>query len=225
MNSRLIDINKYSKKNKELIMKINQSLQYGYSGEVWDGALVLSYYLLKNQLKEETKSKYSNKTILELGSGTGICGLITSVMSPKHIILTDLPDKIGILKENLEENMELIKEISPNTLIDIYGIDWRKEINDDLGKLDVDLIICCEIVYDEKLFDALIKTIIYFYKKDKTRIVFSYTFRKENEKTFFDMLYNQFLLVHQKKISFLYVNKDEYDQDFFDEEIKIFEVY
>ena len=45
---------------------------------VWDAALVLAYFLQKHQQSLQFQS--GPKTVVELGSGTGIVGLVASVL-------------------------------------------------------------------------------------------------------------------------------------------------
>jgi len=43
---------------------------------VWDAALVLSYYLESTDFTDETgNSRLLNKSVVELGSGTGVLGI------------------------------------------------------------------------------------------------------------------------------------------------------
>ena len=98
MQSRTIEIG-----NNELI--INQNLDYGYAGEVWDAALVLSYFLINPKSQSVINPK--DKIILELGSGTGIIGLITGFLGAKKIILTDKGGCTKLISENYETNKKI----------------------------------------------------------------------------------------------------------------------
>ena len=80
-------------------IKVKQRLDLSHAGTVWDGALILISYLDYNTEKASTMLK--GKTILEVGSGTGITGLATIAFEPKHVYLTDLPEYVSLIQENI----------------------------------------------------------------------------------------------------------------------------
>lgn len=62
------------------ILRINQCSIGDVGCVVWDAAIVLSSYLESrdfkiNNLKSDYKSKFKGKSVIELGSGTGLVGL------------------------------------------------------------------------------------------------------------------------------------------------------
>ncbi|KAK6055246.1 peptidase family M1 [Cooperia oncophora] len=63
-------------------LKIFQELESDVGGVVWDSALVAAHYFIKNA------EKYQNKKVLELGAGTGVCGLVLAVLGA-DVIITD----------------------------------------------------------------------------------------------------------------------------------------
>lgn len=81
MLSRSVDINGKT-------ITVNQDLSLSHAGTVWDGALVLAYYLDKN--RSVAHEYIEGKNVLELGSGTGILGLATASFNPRVMHLTDL---------------------------------------------------------------------------------------------------------------------------------------
>ena len=80
-------------------MMINYKEQPGAAlGSImWSGSIYLSKYLQK--IAEDLY----NKTILELGSGIGICSIISSKLGGK-VLSTDKSDTLNIIKENSELN-------------------------------------------------------------------------------------------------------------------------
>ena len=84
-------------------LKVKQDLSLSHAGTVWDGALVLAYYLQKNQ--EFSQRFLSGRSIIELGSGTGILGLACSTFQAENLLLTDLPEYISILDDNIKMNI------------------------------------------------------------------------------------------------------------------------
>ncbi|KAL1416472.1 hypothetical protein MTO96_000750 [Rhipicephalus appendiculatus] len=72
---------------------------------VWDGALVLGKYIDHKNCVGEWDAK---KNVLELGSGTGIVGIITASFG-NDVLLTDLPQFVPLLEKNLEENRDRLR--------------------------------------------------------------------------------------------------------------------
>jgi len=77
----------------------------------WDAAFVLAEYLVGAIQDSEPKATSTPKRIIELGSGTGLCGLMLakSLRMTKNthdcqITVTDLPELLPLLKRNLERN-------------------------------------------------------------------------------------------------------------------------
>lgn len=209
MNSRIIEY-ELNKETKQIV--INQNLDYGFAGEVWDGALVLCYYMIKN--KDLFEEKFKNKVILELGSGTGVCGITTSIFKPSKLFLTDIDSAIPLITKNVEVNKKNL-----TNPIEIVPIDWNIKESYNNIKEEIDYIICSEIVFDQSLFEALLSTIKAFYIKGKTKIIFSYTYRKKEEKEFFSKL-NHSLEINKVDI----VKKEDYDCSYYADDIMIMEL-
>ena len=78
--------------------------------KTWGSALILSQRLLTHDYK-----KYLYKSVLELGSGTGLVGMVSSLLG-YHTVLTDLPEIVP----NLQLNVDLNKLINATVL----ELDW-----------------------------------------------------------------------------------------------------
>ncbi|XP_037569934.1 protein N-lysine methyltransferase METTL21D-like [Dermacentor silvarum] len=114
---------------------------------VWDGALVLGKYIDHKNCVGEWDAK---KSVLELGSGTGIVGIITASFG-NDVLLTDLPQFVPLLEKNLEENRDRLRgKASVGTL------EWGAPPAPDMIAPDVMLISEC--VYYEKAVEPLLKT-------------------------------------------------------------------
>ena len=68
-------------------IEIEQDLNFEHAGTVWDGALVLINYL--NHNKEKYAPIFKDKSVVELGAGTGIVGLAAGCFHTSKIVLTD----------------------------------------------------------------------------------------------------------------------------------------
>ena len=87
--------------------------------------------------------KFSGKTILELGSGTGIGGIAALIYSePSKVIFTDYTEEVNQL---LSENIKLQGE---STSYDIQLVDWT--IPGDYDKVTstpIDIVIATDFIY------------------------------------------------------------------------------
>ncbi|XP_077517847.1 protein N-lysine methyltransferase METTL21D-like [Amblyomma americanum] len=114
---------------------------------VWDGALVLGKFIDHKNCTREWDPK---KSVLELGSGTGIVGIIASSFG-NDVVLTDLPQFMPLLDKNLEENRRHLKGKAH-----AQALEWGAQLAPHIVTPDV--ILMSECVYYEKAVDPLVKT-------------------------------------------------------------------
>lgn len=132
-------------------VKIEQEGQVGIGGMVWDASLILAKFLYCN--KDLVFSKAT--TVLEVGSGTGICGLACAMMEPKlRVYLSDLRSHLPLIQTNID--------INSTTNVSCGEIDWFNPGNP--GKFD--LIIGSDVVYEPDLFEPLLDTLDVLSTKD-----------------------------------------------------------
>ncbi|GMN46150.1 hypothetical protein TIFTF001_015327 [Ficus carica] len=75
----------------------------GVTGAVmWDSGVVLGKFL--EHAVDSSMLNLQGKKIVELGSGCGLVGCIAALLGG-HVILTDLPDRLRLLKKNIEVNL------------------------------------------------------------------------------------------------------------------------
>lgn len=172
MQSRKIYLD-FENDNDNLYLEIKQDLKYGYAGEVWDGSLVLAYYLI------QSKFKFENKNVLELGAGTGILSLVSLYLGAKNVIISDLEDVLSLVKENVEINSKIIDK---NKVI-VTQIDWNiPEQSLNIKKdNDFDYIILSECIWNPDHIEPLVKTLMNLIS-DKTILLISCTFRDNDHK-------------------------------------------
>jgi predicted nicotinamide N-methyase len=187
MNTRIIEID-LENNYKEL--EILQDTSFGYAGEVWDAALVLSHFLINKSKKHNFSLK--GKKILELGSGTGIGGLMCSSLGAKKVYLTDKDENLEILKKNLELNKS--KGIIPNDCeVVIARLDWSKKEEYTSAKFipkdeSFDLILCSDLIWNLNYFDDLKDVINYFARNESTEVLMAYQYRQRSDIDFFNKM-------------------------------------
>ncbi|CAK9135247.1 unnamed protein product, partial [Ilex paraguariensis] len=75
----------------------------GVTGAVmWDSGVVLGKFL--EHAVESGMISLRGKKVVELGSGCGLVGCIAALLGAQ-VILTDLPDRLRLLKKNVEANL------------------------------------------------------------------------------------------------------------------------
>ena len=138
------------------------------------------------------------KRVIELGSGTGVVGVIAARCHPATLVLTDLPELLPLLSTNLASNTTTH---SP-TAIHCLPLTWSTtlEPSDLTGELALpfDVMLLSDVVYDA--FDtrhstsinnhhALFHTLHTFTRLSPSLLILlTYTERREEEAVFFELL-------------------------------------
>lgn len=191
--------------NSSKILEIIQDLKFGYSGEVWDSALVFC-----NSAKKENFQKmfdFKNKQILELGSGTGICGIFISAFEPSKIILTDKKESLDLIAKNVEKNKDLINK---NTDLSIEEFDWsdNQKLNEFKEKYKFDFIICSDVIYDKSQYENLQRIFNELALEKQTTIILAFNYREETGLAFFDYFKKNSDIWEFKKLGNEFIHED-----------------
>ena len=123
--------------------------QNGQEGKrVWEAGITIARYIYYNQ------EEFKGKTILELGSGTGIGGLAALKFTQcSRVIMTDYTEEVLAL---IKDNVKLLK--SPKTQPEIILLDWTKqETYDGLLGEQIDIVIATDVIYHGSPYNSLAK--------------------------------------------------------------------
>uniref|UniRef100_A0A670Y9E1 FAM86 N-terminal domain-containing protein n=1 Tax=Pseudonaja textilis TaxID=8673 RepID=A0A670Y9E1_PSETE len=113
----------------------------------WDAGLYLAEWALENS------EVFRNRRILELGSGIGLTGIaICKVCHPREYIFSDHHE--GVLQQ-LSENLQL-NGLTLEAESSSHQLDWNLVSKDELAKLQVDVILAADVVYDPEVSQHLI---------------------------------------------------------------------
>lgn len=128
-----------------------QTTLYDVGFQVWMGALGMVDFMLENA------NLFHDKRILELGGGVGLASLVAGLIT-KEVLLTDVGETILRLAEmNYYKNSSLFK--SENNF-KIQELDWHKtELIKSLNITKPDIIIACDVIYDNNITDSFLKTL------------------------------------------------------------------
>jgi len=93
---------------------IEQRKSLGKGGICWDAAFILAEHMIANEMDWNSNVGENNEVLvprlLELGAGTGLAGYLIAkgCVRDAHVITTDLPELLPLMKNNLDLNFASI---------------------------------------------------------------------------------------------------------------------
>ncbi|CAO2641901.1 Protein-lysine N-methyltransferase EEF2KMT [Lemmus lemmus] len=132
-------------------------VSHGTTGLVtWDAALYLAEWAIKNP------AAFTDRTVLELGSGAGLTGLaICKACHPRAFIFSDCHSQV---LEQLHGNVLLNGfSLEPNTPTDpkvtVAKLDWDEVTASQLSAFQADVIIAADVLYCGEVTLSLIRVL------------------------------------------------------------------
>ncbi|XP_051820112.1 protein-lysine N-methyltransferase EEF2KMT [Antechinus flavipes] len=141
-------------------------ISQGTTGLVtWDAALYLAEWAIENP------EAFTNRRVLELGSGAGFTGLaICKMCSPTAYIFSDCHSQVlQQLKGNILLNGFLLNPdstaplqpsistlVSPKPIVMAVQLDWEQVTTKQLSVFQPDVIIAADVLYDPEIILSLI---------------------------------------------------------------------
>ena len=122
----------------------------GHSELVWEASLHLPKFFERHKC-----ISLKGKRVLELGSGTGMCGIAVAA-SGADVILTDQERALPLLRKNCDQNVD---SVAPGTL-SVRALYWGHEPHHhDLPKFDV--ILASDCLYSNAAWTSFQNTLFY----------------------------------------------------------------
>lgn len=91
--------------SKELSITLSVDMQLGIGGDTWPAAELFCHLLLSPRWHNFFRNLLRNKTILELGSGHGLVGiLVDKIFDVSSVVITDLENYVELIQNNIAEN-------------------------------------------------------------------------------------------------------------------------
>ncbi|MED6120228.1 hypothetical protein PIB30_019020 [Stylosanthes scabra] len=126
----------------------------GVTGSVmWDSGIVLGKFL--EHSVDSGMLVLQGKKIVELGSGCGLVGCIAALLGGE-VILTDLPDRLRLLRKNIETNM---KQFCLRGSVTATELIWGDDADPELVKPMPDYVLGSDVVYSEGAVEELLETL------------------------------------------------------------------
>ncbi|KAG1715978.1 hypothetical protein ID866_1202 [Astraeus odoratus] len=149
------------KESIQITLKVDASP--GCGGIAWPAGEVLSNYIA---LRGERYCR--GRTVLELGSGTGLVGLVAAALGG-HVWITDQAPLLGIMRDNVVLN-------SLQSLVTVTELNWGEQIPSEIPSPDI--ILAADCVYYEPAFPLLVRTLSDL-SEERTEILFCYKKRRK----------------------------------------------
>jgi hypothetical protein len=167
----------------------------GISGVVWDCGLLLVDFLVY-LFQSNCLDKIPFKAVLDIGCGTGICGIAALYLGCEHVVLTDT-----FLATSLETNLENLPSHLQHTddhkkKYEFISYTWGnadipeglvvKNEENEIKEITWDIILCSDLLYESKNHSSLLEFLSHL---NYSIALFSYKQRHEKEeKQFFEQL-------------------------------------
>ncbi|POS87727.1 hypothetical protein EPUL_000473 [Erysiphe pulchra] len=134
--------------------------------------------------------------VLELGSGTGLLGMVAAAVWGVSVLLTDLEDIQENLRYNIQMNHDTISKVS-NGSVTSHVLNWRIPEKAFPEPKDFELIMAADPLYDDFHPLALANTINLFLKKNSnSRLLVAIPLRDRYTTKLSQELKRQLLLRH-----------------------------
>ncbi|KAG7448922.1 S-adenosyl-L-methionine-dependent methyltransferase [Guyanagaster necrorhizus] len=165
-----------SPSEEPLVVTLSVDASPGCGGIVWPAGQILSNYLVRT-----LRSFLQGKTVLELGSGTGLVGIVAAKLGAK-VYVTDQAPLLDIMRRNVLRN-NLASSCT------VSELNWGEPTPADIPAPDV--VLAADCVYFEPAFPLLVQTLCDIYE-NKPEILFCYKKRRKADKRFFAILKKSF---------------------------------
>lgn len=154
-----LEYNDGSDANKTV--QIHQDTSIGVGGCIWDAAIQLTYYLMKQYNTPHYTSKLSNQSICALSCGTGLEAIAVACFENIHnsrFILTDIDQHVKLMQHNIDLNKHLINDTNTISASEYFWGDGTTPLNPtENGKFDI--IIIADILYRPELYNQLLSSL------------------------------------------------------------------
>ena len=168
--------------NESINVVIPEMVDPSYGMYVWPCAPVLAQYIWHN------RHTIRGKTILEIGAGTALPGIVAGLCGAK-VHLSDsssLPECIENSRKSCEANN--LKDVH------VHSISWGRFDPDLLTLPKLDIIMASDCFYDTKDFEDIIMTVSYLLDQNNGAI-FLCSYQERSSRRTIEFLLNKWNLI------------------------------
>ncbi|CAL1538723.1 unnamed protein product [Lymnaea stagnalis] len=187
----------------------DQSAEGDVGCVVWDAALVLCGYIGKQNC-------FVDRSVLELGAGTGAVGLTAAYLRAR-VVITDLPEFVPLLQHNITLNKNKLKGSCTAMALPWGDKKCMTDIKEAHFRSGVDYILLADCVYYEQSLEQLKDTIEYF-STAHTTILCSYEDRDIGNKA---ELQSRFLKMIGEHFNIVEIPMNSHDEQYCSSDIHI----
>lgn len=139
--------------------------------------------MLSAYIAQRSPDTLRGKYVLELGSGTGLVGIVAAKLGADRVCITDQAPLLETMRSNVALN-------NVNN-IDVAELNWGEPIPEHVGVPDI--VLAADCVYFEPAFPLLVQTLTDLASPGSDQeILFCYKKRRKADKRFFTLLKKQF---------------------------------
>ncbi|KAK7360008.1 hypothetical protein VNO77_01980 [Canavalia gladiata] len=158
-------IQKHILRSIQSTVVIRQLPSEGLSFQLWPAATTL-VSILDNRRIDPANSPLSSALstardgplrVLELGSGTGIVGIVAAATLGGNVTLTDLPHVVPNIRFNAEANAGVVG--SSGGAVTVAPLRWGHADDVEAIGREFDLILASDVVYHDHLYEPLLETL------------------------------------------------------------------
>ncbi|KAM3857205.1 protein N-lysine methyltransferase METTL21A [Diretmus argenteus] len=151
----------------------------GVAAVVWDAAVVMCMYLELGQVE------LKGKTVIELGAGTGLVGIVAALLGAT-VTITDREPALEFLAANVKANLPADRQGS----VVVSELAWGEGL-ERYPAGGFDLVLGADIVYLEDTFVPLLRTMEHLCS-DASAVLLACKIRYERDTDFLSMLKQRF---------------------------------
>ncbi|PAV21111.1 S-adenosyl-L-methionine-dependent methyltransferase [Pyrrhoderma noxium] len=142
----LTDVLLHSSSNdSSLSIRIAADPSPGCGGIAWPAGQVLANYLFNNP------AIVANRSVLDLGSGTGLVGLVAAYLNARHVYLSDQAPLLDVMRTNVKLNDQ-------SSRVSVIEYNWGEPKPDSMPE-HIDVVLAADCVYFEPAFPLLVSTL------------------------------------------------------------------
>lgn len=162
-----------SELGEDATLVIQEDPAGGVGGSIWDAAL----QLYRSVEATGKRGHLRGKRVVDLGSGTGILGLLAACYGAAEVQLTDRQEVLELLRLNVKLNSELLERTGSVVLC--TELEWNSGQEAALNP-PFDIILASECIYNMRYAPALLSTINAL-QGPKTTVLFTFASRNPDE--------------------------------------------